>query len=298
MKFDYKKIVDEVFSNNFWPRFLITVIGAFVLAVNFNLFLLHNHLVIGGSTGIATIVHKYTGLAPATFIFIFNCVFIIISFIFLGPRSTGLTLVGALIYPIFISLTSNMCEYLATKIVLDDFMLVVLISGVLYGTANGFIYKAGFTTGGTDILIQLINKYLKIPTGMAALFTNVIIIIAGGLIFGPSQALYAIVIIVISSFLVDKIMLGISDSKMFYIYTKKSDEVKDFITQMNTGYTIMKTEGGYTSKDNHIIMCVLSTKDYYMFKNVVQKIDPNAFFIITDCYEVYGGHRKQKFPFI
>ncbi len=298
MKFDYKKIIDEVFSKNFWPRFLITVIGAFVLAVNYNLFLLHNDLVIGGTSGLAIIVHEYTGLEPATFLLVVNIYFIILSFIFLGPRNTGLTIVGSLLYPLFVSLTSDMCEYLATKIVLDDFILVVLVSGCLFGTANGFIYKTGFTTGGSDIIIQILNKYLKIPTGVASFIFNICVIISGGMIFGVSKALYAVIIILINSYLIDKIMLGISDSKMFYIYTKKPEEIKDFLTAMKNGYTIMRTDGGYTNKTNNIIMTVIATKDYYMFKNVIEKIDPQAFFIINDCYEVYGGHRKVKFPFI
>lgn len=298
MKFDYKKIIDEVFSKNFWPRFLITVIGAFVLAVNYNLFLLHNDLVIGGTSGLAIIVHEYTGLEPATFLLVVNISFIILSFIFLGPRNTGLTIVGSLLYPLFVSLTSDMCEYLATKIVLDDFILVVLVSGCLFGTANGFIYKTGFTTGGSDIIIQILNKYLKIPTGVASFIFNICVIISGGMIFGVSKALYAVIIILINSYLIDKIMLGISDSKMFYIYTKKPEEIKDFLTAMKNGYTIMRTDGGYTNKTNNIIMTVIATKDYYMFKNVIEKIDPQAFFIINDCYEVYGGHRKVKFPFI
>ena len=104
MKFDYKQIIDEVFSKNFWPRLLITIIGSFVLAVNYNLFLLHNNLVIGGTSGIAIILHEYFNIDSATFLMIVNITFIILSFIFLGPRNTGLTIVGSLLYPLFVSL--------------------------------------------------------------------------------------------------------------------------------------------------------------------------------------------------
>ncbi len=94
-------------------------------------------------------------------------------------------------------------------------------------------------------------------------------------------------------------MLGISSSKMFYIQTDKIDEVKRFITEeMHTGYTIMNTDNGNKDKRKNIIMCVLSTRDYFMVKNVIRTIDPDSFFIISDCYEVYGGHRKEQFPFI
>lgn len=298
MKFDYKKIIDEVCSANFWPRMIVMIISIFILAINYNLFLLHNNLVIGGTSGLATIICNLVSIKPATFIFIFNFLFIVISFIFLGKRQTGMTIIGSILYPFFVSITSGFCSFLADKIVLDNFLLVVLVSGLLFGIANGFIYKTGFSTGGCDIAIQIVNKYFKIPTGTASFIINFVIIIIGGIVFGLNKAIYATLIIGLNSLLVDKIMLGISDSKMFYIHTKKPKEIQAFIREMHTGYTIMKTEGGYTNETNDLIMCVISTKDYYMVKNVIEKIDPHAFFIISDCYEVYGGHRKEKFPFI
>lgn len=298
MKFEYKKIIDEVCSKDFLSRIIITIIGAFILAVNYNLFLLHNNLVIGGTSGLAIIVNHYTGLNSAIFLFIVNVIFVILSFFLLGARKTGMTIIGALLYPLFVSLTSGICDYLATKLIFDDFILVAIISGLLFGTANGFIYKTGFTTGGSDIPIQIISKYLKIPAGTASFCVNIIVILTGAMIFGPSKAIYATIVILINSFLVDKIMLGISDSKMFFIQTKKTEKIIEFIKSINTGYTIMKADGGHSNETNNIIMSVISTKDYYMFKNTIQAIDPQAFFIISDCYEVYGGHRREKFPFI
>lgn len=298
MKFNYKELIDEVSSKNFWSRFLIMVISVFVLAINYNTFLLYNDLVIGGTSGLATIIYNWIGLEPAIFIFVFNIVFIIISFILLGPKSTGLTLIGSFLYPLFVSLTSDVCLRIADYLIFDNFILIAVISGILFGVANGFIYKTGFSTGGADIAIQLVNKYLKIPTGTASFFINVIVIVLGGITFGINKAIYAIIVIAINSLLVDKIMIGISDSKMFYIHSKKSKEITDFITEMQSGYTIMNTKGGYTNEPNNIIMCVIPTKDYYMFKNILEKIDPEVFFIISDCYEVYGGRRKEKFPFI
>lgn len=297
MKFDYKAIIDEVSSKNFVPRLIIVTITIFLLALNYNIFLLHNNLVIGGASGIATIVNTLTGFKPATFLFIFNIVAIIVSFLALGTRKTGLTIIGSILYPVFISLTSNISTIIAEKLVFDSFILIAIVSGFIYGIANGFTYKTGFSTGGADIIVQIMNKYLKMPTGTSSLILSTIIIISGAVIFGINNAIYAIIIVSINSFLVDKIMLGISDSKMFYIYTKKPKEVKAFINEMQSGFTIMRTEGGYSNKEKDLIMCVISTKDYYMFKNVITEIDPNSFFIISDCYEVYGGHRKENFPF-
>lgn len=298
MKIDYKQITNEVFSKNFWSRLIVVVFSIFLLSINYNTFLLNNELVIGGTSGLAVIAYSCFNIEPSIFIIIVNIILLVLSFFFLGMKSTGLTIIGSFLYPLFISITKTPCSYLYNYLNLDSFLIVAIISGVLYGIANGFIFKTGFSTGGTDIIMQLITKYLKIPNGSSSLITNAIVILTGAYAFGINKAIYAIIIIVINSALVDKIMLGISDSKMFYIHTEKRNDIVKFINEMNYGYTIMKTEGGYSNKDNNIIMCVISTKDYYMFRNVISKIDPQAFFIISDCYEVYGGQRKEKFSIL
>lgn len=298
MKFNYKELIDEVSSKNFWSRLAIVIISVLVLAINYNTFLLYNNLAIGGTSGIATILHTLININPAIFIFVTNIILVVISFFFLGPKSTGLTIIGSILYPIFVSLTEEPCLHLAENLAFDNFLIVVIISALLFGTANGFLYKIGFSTGGTDIIIQLFNKYLKIPTGTASFIIYAIIIAFGAVVFGINNAVYSIIIVAINGFLVDKIMLGISNSKMFYIHSKKVDEITSFIQEIQSGYTIMHTKGGYTKEENNLIMCVVPTKDYYMFKSVVEKIDPEAFFIISDCYEVYGGRRKEQFPFL
>lgn len=298
MKFDYKALVDEVRSKNFWPRLLIMVIGVFILAVTYNLFFLKYNLVTGGTSGLAIIINHLFDIDPALFIFIVEIFLLILSFILLGAKQTGMTILESLLFPFFISLTSNVCTEIANSITYDSYIIISLISGVLFGTGSGLVYKMGYSTGGADIVMQILNKYLKISTGVASFITSIAVVVPGAFVFGINKAIYGIIIIIIISVLVDKIMLGISNSKMFYIRTKKLEEVQEFIKEMNTGYTTIKADGAYSKKKYDMIMCVLPTRDYYMFKNVIQKIDPEAFFIITDCYEVYGGQRKEIFPFI
>ena len=298
MKFDYKALVDEVRSKNFWPRLLIMVVGVFILAVTYNIFFLKYELVTGGTSGLAIIMNHLFGIEPALFIFIVEIFLLILSFVLLGTKQTGMTILGSLLFPFFISLTGNICTEISNNLNFDSYIIIALISGVLFGTGSGLVYKMGYSTGGADIIMQILNKYLKISTGVASFITSIAVVVPGAFVFGINKATYGIIIIVIVSVLVDKIMLGISNSKMFYIRTKKLDEVQEFIKEMNTGYTIIKADGAYSKKKYDMIMCVLPTRDYYMFKNVIQKIDPEAFFIITDCYEVYGGQRKEIFPFI
>ncbi len=299
MKFDFKEIINEVTSKNFWPRLIIMAISVFIVALNYNIFLLRNDLVIGGVSGIATILHSFMDIDPGTFILVSNIVLVILSFFLLGPRSTGLTIIGSILFPVFISLTTGISNTIANSLDIEEFVVITVVSGVIYGIANGFIYKTGYSTGGTDIIMMIASKYLKIPTGTATLIIDSIIVGIGALTFGLTKAIYALIIIFINSILINKIMLGISTSKMFYIQTDKKEEVERFIKEeMHTGYTIMNTDNGNKDKRKNIIMCVLSTRDYYMVKNVIRTIDPDAFFIISDCYEVYGGQRKPQFPFI
>lgn len=297
MKFDYKSITNEICSKDFWSRLLVMAFSVFILAINYNLFLLPNDFVIGGVSGIAIIFNEYTGIDPAAFVLILNILFLIASFIFLGNRSTGMTIIGSLLYPAFISITEPLCQAILPYLTLDNYILVALIAGLLLGTGDGFIYKTGYSTGGCDIIFKILNKYFKMSTGTASLIVSLIIILSGGLIFGLNKAIYSIIVVLINGILVDKIMLGISDSKMFYIHTDKPERIKDFIKELQSAYTIIKAED-FNGKRTELIMCVISTKDYYLFKNIIAKIDPDAFFIISDCYEVYGGKRKAKFPFI
>lgn len=298
MNFDYKELTELVQSKNFWPRLLIMITGIFIMAVTYNIFLLHNNLVIGGTSGLAIIVKDIFDISPALFIFIIELFLLIISFFLLGAKTTGMTIIGLLLFPLFISITSGFCSILADKLVFDSMLIIALISGILFGVGSGLVYKMGYSTGGSDIIMQILNKYLSISSGIALFASNVAIIIVGAFIFGLNKSIYGIIIVVINSILVDKIMLGISNSKVFYISTKKPDEIKGLIKTMKTGYTLLKAEGGYSKQKKDMIMCVINNKDYYMFKNVVEQIDPECFIIITDCYEVYGGKRKETFPFI
>lgn len=298
MNFDYKELTEIVQSKNFWPRLLVMIVGIFIMAVTYNIFLLHYNLVIGGTSGLAIIVKDIFEISPALFIFIVELFLLTISFFLFGAKTTGMTIIGSLLFPLFISITTGFCSILAEKLVFDSMLIIALISGILFGIGSGLVYKMGYSTGGSDIIMQILNKYFSISSGVALFISNVAIIILGAFIFGLNKSICGIIIVVINSILVDKIILGISNSKVFYISTKKPDEIKGLIKTMKTGYTLLKAEGGYSKQKQDMIMCVINNKDYYMFKNVVEQIDPESFIIITDCYEVYGGKRKETFPFI
>lgn len=280
------------------PRFIISAISIFIMAFNYNLFFLRNDIVAGGVSGVATILYSWFKFNPSNTIFVFNALLIIISFYTLGKKNTGKTIIGSILYPIFVSITAPLAVKLYKYTNFNEMLIIVLISGTIYGVFNGTIYKTGYSTGGMDTLIIIINKYFKISTGKASLIVNMILITIGAFTFGVERAVYGVIIILLNGYLINKIQLGISNSKMFYITTKKPAEIKELISKMHSGFTIMNTEGGHTNGKNHMIMCVVPTMSYYMFRKAIMNVDKEAFIIISDCYEVYGGHLKERFPFI
>lgn len=296
---DIQKIKETVMKKDFYKRILVILIGVFLLALTYNMFLYPYNLVIGGTTGLSIVVEPLFGWDPQIFLYVCTCILLVVSFLVLGVKRTGISIVGSLMYPVFISLTKPLASFLSQYIVLDNMVLVVLAAGLLYGLGYGLVYKMGFDTGGSDIVVRIFNKFFHMPEGKCALFIQGVVVLIGAFVFGINQMIYAILILVIYTGIMDRIMIGISNSKLFFIHTKELDKVEDFILhELHTGVTILDMEGGYSKKKSHILMCVVPNKDYYLFKEAILEVDPNAFFVINDCYEVHGGVKAQNLPFI
>lgn len=297
MDIDYKKILKMVNKKNRVPRLIVLIVGTFIMALNYNLILLPNNIVIGGTSGLAIIFKHLFGWNDQIFIYASVVVLLIVSFIFLGKEKTVNTLLGSILYPVLVTLTLPLAEILSPYMQFESPILLILISALAYGVSNGFIFKAGYTTGGSDVIVQVVNKYAKIPSGQSSFVVNVIIIAFGGIVFNINNVVYAIIIQYITGMLMDKIIIGISDSKMFFIYTKEIDKVRKFIlSELQAGVTIFNIEGGFSKEKGEMLMCVVPTRDYYMFKETVLEIDSKAFFVISDCYEVTGGVKKSNLP--
>ena len=275
------------------------VFGTFCLALCYNLFFISNSIVVGGTSGLAIIVEELTGFNAQIFIYVAAFILLFISYIFLGKEDTQRTLIGSFLYPLFITFTSPIAKILLQYVVFQEILVTVVLAGLLYGCSNGLIYRAGYSTGGSDVIMKLCVKYFHFTEGKSSLIFNVFIILFGGFVFGIDTAVYAIIILVISSFLVDKISMGISNSKKFMIYTKESKKVQSIIKEdFKTGFTIFPTVGGYSHTKSAMIMCVIRNRDVNLFKDKILDIDKTAFFVISDCYEVQGGVKRSNLPFM
>ena len=294
-----KGIKDIFTEKGFFIKIMVFLVGVFIIAINYNLFVRPNSFVLGGASGISILCNAAFGFDPVITLYILNVMFLILAGIFLGKKETIKAIAGSILYPVFVSLTIPLANLLLPYLNFNNYLIVVLICGCLHGLGTGLIYRCGYNTGGGDILTKMTTKFIQIPEGNAMLICNIIIQTFSVIIFGINKVIYSVIIILITSTLVNKILIGISDSKMFFIYSKKYKAIEKFIIEdLNTGVTVFNTEGAFFKKKREMLMVVVPTRDYYRVKDTVLKIDEEAFFVVSDCYEVDGGIKRKNLPFI
>ena len=290
--FDYfrrKKIdtiVDTVKKKNIGKRYLMLILGCLIVAFSFNLFFLRYDIVCFGVSGISIVFNEF-GVNPSLFILISNIVLMIIAFFVLGYENMKNQLVGALSYPIFVSLTEMITRHI--DLGNTEMVVIAILGGVFAGIGYGLIYKSDFSTGGTDVIIGIICKYFKISMGNASLIVNGIIVLIGKIVFSWDIVLYAILVSYLISVFTDKVLLGISKCKAFYIVTdKKNDElIRKFLLSIDgVGTTVIDAEGGYSNNEETLLLAVVPSRSYFIVKDGLKEIDKNMFFLVCDSYEV------------
>ncbi len=290
---ELKKLLKIVSDKNRIPRISFMILGVFLLALNYNLFFTRNDLVVGGTSGLAIIFNNLWGWDNQIFIYVTSAILLIVSFIFLGYKQTKSAIIGSILYPFMITFTLPLSNVLSKYFQFEDFITTIIFCSIFYGFSSGLIYKMGYNTGGADVIMNIMVKYMHMPEGRASFISNLIIILFAGAVLGVNRVVYAIIILYISSLIVDRMIIGISKSKMFIIETTHVAEVEEvIINELHLGVTVLKAKGGYSNKSKDLLMCAVPTNDYYMFKEIILAIDKDAFFIINDCYDIEGGTTK------
>lgn len=279
-------LIDKINKKNIFKRYVMLLSGCLIVAFAFNLFFLRYNIICFGVSGVSIVFSKF-GIDPSVFIMVSNILLLIISYFFLGINDTKGQIVGSLIYPVFVSLTKIVTDMIDLGNL--EMIIIAVIGGVLAGIGYGLIYKSGFGTGGTDIIGNLVVKYSKISMGNAMMFINGSIIVLGKLVFSWKIIMYAIIVTYLISIITDKILLGISNSKAFYIVVPKNkdDIVRDFLTSLpGVGSTVIDAHGGYSNDRQTMILAVVPTRMYFLVKEGLYEIDKSIFYLVCDSYEV------------
>ncbi|MGD9678685.1 MAG: YitT family protein [Vulcanibacillus sp.] len=264
------------------------LLGCLIIALTFNLFLNPNGIVTGGVSGISTIVEHISGIEAAYIQWTLNVPIFITGIIILG-RNYGLkTFMGSLLLPLFIYLTRDLTP------LTDQLLLASVFGGVGLGFGLGLAFRGRGSTGGTDVIVQIINKYTGIGLGTIVLFLDGVIIFAAGVFLGIEKAMFALISLYIISKTIDAVQLGLKVSKVAYIISHEQEKIGQIILKkLDRGVTILNATGGYTGEPKRILMVVFSQRDTTRLKEAIRSIDPNAFIIVTNTYEVLGkGFKK------
>ena len=276
-------MINEIDRKEIISRYLWLIAGCFIAAFAFNVFFLQYNLVCIGITGLSIVLQKY--MEPSKLILIINIGLLVLSYFLLGKEKTKNSIVGAIVLPIFVYLTKPLIPYFNVDGL--ELIVIAVIGAVLTGLGYGIIFKNGFTGGGTDIINQIISKYTKISIGTSMTMVDGLVVLSARLVYTWETVLYGLIILYIVSNLTDKVILGISQSKAFYIVTDKEDEVREFLLKVNNaGVTLRNVKGGYTNDKHLLLMAVVPTRNYFLVKEGIKSIDKEAFFLVCDAYEV------------
>ena len=281
-------IITSIYSKHRIKRYFYLFIGVLISACTYNIFILPNNIVFGGVSGISIIVHTYLGLKPSVGMILCSSLLCLVGFVFLDRKTVFRSIIGAILLPIMVELTSFLTDLVVIRNI--DMLTISIFAGVLNGLGFGIVYKYGFTLGGTDFKTEIIHKYFKLTMGTAMIIVEGVVVVSGAFAFGITNFLYAVVILFLITSLVDKVILGISDKKAFYIITSKRKEVSEYvINTMGHTITVFSATGGFLKKRVTVLFTVVPTKEYYKLKEGISYSDPSAFFTVVDAYEVSGG---------
>ena len=183
-----KKVISE---KGFFSKILVFLIGIFIISVNYNLFVRPNNFVLGGASGMSILINAAFGFDPVITLYVLNIIFLVLAGLFLGRKETIKAVAGSILYPVMISLTTPMCDFLIPYLNFNNFLIVVVICGCLYGIGTGLIYRCGYNTGGGDILTKMVTKFFQMPEGNAMLIVNGAIQGFNVFIFGVNKVIYS-----------------------------------------------------------------------------------------------------------
>lgn len=264
-------------------------IASLLYAVAVSLFLDPNALAPGGVTGIAIILNRMTGLETGTLVLCIN-----IPIIAVGTWKFGLRFILSTMYCTV--LTSGLINLLAPfGAATADPFLAAVAGGALMAVGIGLVFKAGATTGGTDIIIKLLRlKFPYLKTGVLFLITDALIVTLSAFVFkNVDVALYAGLVVFINSVLLDVVLYGRDGAKLIFIISDRHEAItKRLLEDLDIGVTYISGSGAYSGKEKNVIMCVMKKQISPRAETIVREEDPRAFMIITSATEIFGEGYK------
>ncbi len=262
------------------------VIGNIIYALVVKLFILPTNLMSSGTTGIALLANHFLGIPVSFFILIFNVCMLILGLIVLGKKFAMTTIISTLMYPIALEFFN---QTLGEFVITNNELLNTIFAGLGIGLALGIVLRSGASTGGMDIPPLVLNHFFRIPVSVS-LYVFDFIILSSQALYNPlERLLYGIILILLTSIVLDKVMLmGTTKTEVKIISPQFEKIAEEILAEMDRGVTLLNAKGGYLKNEQSVVLSVVSNRELPKIEKLVRNIDPDAFMIVSRVSEVWG----------
>jgi uncharacterized membrane-anchored protein YitT (DUF2179 family) len=286
---------EKLFSGKWFKAYSLILVGAFIMAAGFVLFITPHKIVPGGVYGISIVLHHLFNTPVGLVALGFDIPLTLIGIRILGPRFGVKTVVGFVLTAFWVDFLTY--QYGEAPLIPDDVLLSSLFGGVMVGLGLGLIFKSKATSGGSDIIAMIVSKYTKLPLGQLLIFIDSVIVLIGLVAFKDWQVpLYSLITIYVTGRVVDLVLQGISYDKTLFIISEKHIEIREkIIKDLNRGGTLFNGRGMYKEEEKTIIYTVLNRRELAILQDFIHQVDPNAFLVVINANEILGkGFRSLK----
>jgi len=268
-------------------NYILVTIGCVLYAAGVSLFLAPSELASGGVSGIAIIINSIIDFLPTgTWVVILN-----VPIMIAGVWKLGAKILLPTFYALGVSAVAMNLFELFFPPVTDNVLLACVGGAVLVAAGIGLVFRGGATTAGTDIIVKLLRlKFQHISTGAIFLFTDGLICLASGLVFGDmDKALYAGIAVFIQMYVLNMVLYGSDEARMVYIISERDEEIAErLLKEVDAGATFLRGNGAYTGKDRKVLMCALRMRAVPQAREIIKQVDSDAFVIVTKATSVFG----------
>ncbi|MCT4544130.1 MAG: YitT family protein [Vallitalea sp.] len=267
-------------------QYISIIVGTFLMALSINGLYIPHKILSGGVTGIAVFLHLLFGLNTSIAILVLNIPLMIIGYFLVNKRFIGLSIFGMISLSVCLALTKNIVFNT------NEMLTSILLGSVITGFGSGLIFRFNGSTGGSDIIAKIVNKYFSYSISSVGFAINVIIIGLSCSFFGIDLAVYTLVTMFISSHVMKFVLEGLDHKRTVFIITNKEKEISNCImSELHRGVTIIHGTGAYTNEPRHILYCIIGIRQVAKLRSLIRRIDENAFISVTDTSFVYGNGR-------
>ena len=268
---------------------LFLIVGNLLLAISYSAFVEPLNIVTGGSGGVGIVIANIFHVDSKMVVTVFIWAMFLLGAIILGKDFALKTLAGAILYPILIMLVAEWDFLIARTSEINNQLLGGIVGAALCGAGVGLIFMVGGSSGGTDIPAFIIQKYFRVKAEKVIFITDCLIILFGAFFVSFESALVGIMYAFVTMIVIDRILLGGSETMLLYIISDKYEIINNHIqTVINRGTTLIPSIGGYTMKEKMTIQVVINRSNYHELEKYIKEVDHNAFVTVLNAKDVYG----------